>query len=221
MLKDASPISISKRQQSGFTLLEIMVAVAIFTLIGLASNSVLNRVLDGDEISQEKFAELQRLQRVMLTIERDVLQASARAVRVEGQKNETVLRGGENFLDSEADGIGFVRAGWQNPQLMLPRSTLQAVGYRLQKGRLEKVYFNYVDNVVGAEPRVKVLMEKVEDFQIEYYLRPKRDAGDTSNWGDSYSGTELPRAVAFIITTEGFGRIRREFPLAAAPGGAA
>lgn len=70
----------------GFTLLEVMVAVAIFTLIGLASNSVLNRVLDGDKASQEKFDQLQRLQRVMLTIERDILQAANRKVRVEGEK---------------------------------------------------------------------------------------------------------------------------------------
>lgn len=202
-------------KQGGFTLLEIMVAVAIFTVIGLASNSVLNRVLDGDEASQQKFAELQRLQRIMLTIERDILQATARPVRSATGTNKIVLRGGDNFLESEADGIGFVRAGWQNPQLMLPRSTLQAVGYRLQEGKLEKVYSNYVDNVVGAEPRVKVLLEEVEDFQVEFFLRQKQNSEDTSNWGDSYSSEELPKAVAFIIETKNFGRIRREFALAA------
>ncbi|MCY7295666.1 type II secretion system minor pseudopilin GspJ [Alteromonas sp. a30] len=203
------------RRSRGFTLLEIMVAIAIFTIIGLASNSVLNRVLDSDEASQEKFAALQRLQRIMLTIERDLLQATARPVRSSTGDNKIVLKGGENFLESEADGIGFVRLGWQNPQLMLPRSTLQAVGYRLQEGRLEKVYSNYVDNVVGAEPRVKVLLEDVEDFQVEFFLRQKQDAEDTSNWGDNYSGEELPKAVALIIETKSFGRIRREFALAA------
>lgn len=202
---------ISQQRQSGFTLLEILVAITIFTLIGIASNSVLTRVLDGDEISQEKFQELQRLQRVMLTIERDFLQAANRPVRVEGENNEVVMSGGSNIFDSEADGVGFVRAGWMNPQLILPRSNMQTVAYRLAEGRLEKLYSNYVDNVVGAEPKVKVLLENVQDFQVEFYLGPKQDAEDNSNWGDVFTGTQLPEAVAVSITTESFGEIKRKF----------
>jgi len=202
---------IHQQHQSGFTLLEILVAITIFTLIGIASNSVLTRVLDGDEISQEKFQELQRLQRVMLTIERDFLQAANRPVRVEGENNEVVMSGGSNIFDSEADGVGFVRAGWMNPQLILPRSNMQTVAYRLAEGRLEKLYSNYVDNVVGAEPKVKVLLENVQDFQVEFYLGPKQDAEDNSNWGDVFTGTQLPEAVAVSITTESFGEIKRKF----------
>jgi len=202
---------IHQQRQSGFTLLEILVAITIFTLIGIASNSVLTRVLDGDEISQEKFQELQRLQRVMLTIERDFLQAANRPVRVEGENNEVVMSGGSNIFDSEADGVGFVRAGWMNPQLILPRSNMQTVAYRLAEGRLEKLYSNYVDNVVGAEPKVKVLLENVQDFQVEFYLGPKQDAEDNSNWGDVFTGTQLPEAVAVSITTESFGEIKRKF----------
>jgi len=202
---------IHQQRQSGFTLLEILVAITIFTLIGIASNSVLTRVLDGDEISQEKFQELQRLQRVMLTIERDFLQAANRPVRVEGENNEVVMSGGSNIFDSEADGVGFVRAGWMNPQLILPRSNMQTVAYRLAEGRLEKLYSNYVDNVVGAEPKVKVLLENVQDFQVEFYLGPKQDAEDNSNWGDVFTGTQLPEAIAVSITTENFGEIKRKF----------
>lgn len=204
----------TRQQQNGFTLLEILVAITIFTLIGIASNTVLTRVLDGDEISQEKFQELQRLQRVMLTFERDFLQAANRPVRVEGENNEVVMSGGSNIFDSEADGVGFVRSGWMNPQLILPRSNMQTVAYRLTEGRLEKLYSNYVDNVVGAEPKVKVLLEDVVDFQVEFYLGPKQDAEDNSNWGDVYTGTELPEAIAIIITTDSFGTIKRKFLMA-------
>ena len=84
----------------------------------------------------------------------------------------------------------------------------------MQEGRLEKLYFNYVDNVVGTEPKIKVLLEDVEDFQVEFYLRAKRDAEDDSNWGDVYTGIELPKAIAIIITSKTFGTIRREFQIA-------
>ena len=204
----------ARQQQNGFTLLEILVAITIFTLIGIASNSVLTRVLDGDKISQQRFQQLQRMQRVMLTIERDFMQAANRPVRVEGENNEVVMSGGANIFDSEADGVGFVRAGWMNPQLILPRSNMQTVAYRLIEGRLEKLYSHYVDNVVGYEPKVKVLLEDAVDFQVAFYLGPKQDAEDNSNWGEVYTGAALPEAIAVTITTDNFGTITRKFLMA-------
>ena len=116
--------------QRGFTLIEILIAMAIFTLIGLASTGLLTTVIDSNDISEERFAKLQLLQRAMITIERDLQQAVPRAARVNGEKQDVVMSGGETD-DSDDDGIGFVRGGWHNPQLMLPRSTLQFFAYIL------------------------------------------------------------------------------------------
>ncbi|MFT4993147.1 MAG: general secretion pathway protein J [Paraglaciecola sp.] len=202
-----------RSKNRGFTLLEILIAMAIFTLIGLASTSVLTTVIDSDEASSQRFEKLEGLQRAMLTLERDILQALPRAIRVNGEANNTVIEGGQDLLDSEADGISFVRAGWHNPQLMLPRSTLQAVAYRLQEGQLQRLYGNYLDNVVGFEPKVKVLLEDVTDFRVEFLSSPD---GKDLNWEESYMGTVLPRAVAVTINSQDFGEIRREFFLGGA-----
>ena len=197
-------------KHQGFTLLEILIAMAIFTLIGLASTSVLTTVIDSDQASSQRFEKLEGLQRAMLTLERDILQAIPRAIRVNGEANTTVMRGGRDLLDSEADGIGFVRAGWHNPQLMLPRSTLQAVGYRLQEGQLQRVYGNYLDNVIGFEPKVKVLLQDVTDFRVEF-LTSSKNNGEEASWQESYVGTVLPLAVAVTLNSKDFGQIRREF----------
>lgn len=201
------------KRSGGFTLLEIIIAMAIFTTIGLASNSVLNTVINSNQESTERFDKLQVLQRAMLVLERDVLQAVHRSVRIEGELNETVITGGKNVLDSEADGFGLVRGGWQNPQLILPRSTLQAVGYRLQEGRLERLYGNYVDNVIGYEPKIRVLMEDVEDFTVEFYLGAKQANQEEDKWAEKYTGTKLPEALAITLVSQDFGEIRREFLL--------
>jgi len=198
----------------GFTLLEILVAMAIFTLIGLASNAVLSSVLDNDELSRERVEQLEKLQRAMLTIERDVLQATPRSVRLEGENTDIVFTGGRDLFESEADGMAFVRAGWHNPQLMLPRSTLQAVAYRLQDEQLQRLYGNYVDNVIGFEPKIRVLLEQVEDLQIEYFVpKQSNQNNESSNWAESYRGQTLPLAVAIELTHKNFGNIRREFLL--------
>ena len=195
----------------GFTLIEILVAMAIFSLIGLASTGLLTTVIDDDKASSQRFAELEQLQRAMLTIERDLLQAVPRAVRLNGEVNQVVIRGGEDELGGMADSIAFVHAGWHNPQLMLPRSTLQLVGYRLEENKLLRLYGNYLDNVIGYEPKTRVLLEGISDFQVEFLTNSNNEDDD---WQDSYVGTALPLAVAITFKSDVFGEIRREFLLA-------
>lgn len=195
----------------GFTLLEILIAMAIFTLIGIASTGVMTSVIDSNELSEQRFGKLQALQRAMITIERDLLQIVPRAIRLEYEANEVVISGDKNSFDSEFYGLGFVRAGWQNPQLMLRRSTLQAVAYRVMEGRLERLYGNYVDNVAGYEPKVRVLMENIEDFQVRFLLDTEEDADNLENWEESVNSNKLPIAVSITIVSKDFGEIRRDF----------
>ncbi len=202
----------SDNRHAGFTLIEILIAMAIFSLIGLAATGILTTVIDSNALSEERFAKLQRLQRTMLTIERDIQQAIAKPTRIEGEMSEIVMRGGE--LDgSDADAIGFVRSGRHNPRNMLPRSTLQYVGYRLVDNKLERLYSNYVDNVIGYEPKVRVMLEDVSDFRV--FFLPAVTGKDESDeeWKESFTATTLPFAVAFEIDSKDFGKLRREFTL--------
>ncbi|WP_334030889.1 type II secretion system minor pseudopilin GspJ [Alteromonas sp. P256] len=202
--------------QRGFTLIEILVAMAIFTLIGLASTGLLTTVIDSNSLSQERFEKLQLLQRAMVTIERDIQQAVSRPVRANGEKQEVVMAGGE-VDGSDDDGIGFVRGGWHNPQLMLPRSTLQYVAYRLRDNKLERLYSNYVDNVIGYEPKVRVLLENIESFKVEFLSGNNASStikdDDDIEWSEKYQDTALPRAVAIEFVSKDFGMLRREFTL--------
>jgi general secretion pathway protein J len=197
----------------GFTLIEILVAMAIFTIIGLASTGVLTSVINSDQLSTERFAKLEELQRAMLTIERDVLQIVPRALRVNGEPVNLVMSGGGDVLSSDADGLGFVRVGWHNPQMLLPRSTLQAVGYRIQEKQLQRLYGNYVDNVIGYEPKVKILLSDIEDFQVSFLTEADK-LEEPEEWEDNYSSATLPIAISITIVSKTFGKIRREFMLA-------
>ena len=203
----------SSTVQRGFTLIEILVAMAIFTLIGLASTGVLNSVINSDQLSSERFAKLEELQRAMLTIERDILQIVPRALRVNGEPVSAVISGGEDVLNSDADGLGFVRAGWHNPQMLLPRSTLQAIGYRLQEEQLQRLYGNYVDNVIGYEPKIKILLSDIEDFRVSF-LTEVEQLEKPEEWEESYSNANIPIAISITLVSKTFGEIRREFILA-------
>jgi len=194
----------------GFTFLEILIAMAIFTMIGIGSTALLTTVIDSNDAASERFEKLQSLQRAMLIVERDIQQAIARPVRAEGEVVDRVMFGG--IADnSDADGIAFVRAGWSNPQFMLPRSTLEFVAYRLSEGKLERLSGHYLDNVIGYEPKTRVLLEEITDFRVEFYVGGKENG--ELRWAESYIGVTLPEGVAFIIESKTFGKIRREFAL--------
>jgi general secretion pathway protein J len=203
----------SNNQNHGFTLIEILVAMAIFTIIGLASTGVLTSVINSDQLSSERFAKLEELQRAMLTIERDILQIVPRTARVNNESVSAVISGGEDVLDSDADGLSFVRLGWYNPQMLLPRSTLQAVGYRIQEEQLQRLYGNYVDNVIGYEPKIKILMSDIEDFRVTF-LTDAAQLEEPEKWKETYLGANLPIAISITFVSKTFGEIRREFMLA-------
>lgn len=195
------------KPQQGFTLLEVLIAMAIFAVISLASFTIFDTVFSGDEKSKAKSERLNELNRAFIVIERDFLQIARRTVRFNGEAPASgYLHMDDQGFFSQTDALAFVRGGWSNPGLLLPRSDMQSVAYQLQDNTLNRLHFNFVDPVVGKEPKVRPLITEVEDLQFEYYLNGK--------WQKELKGKRLPLAIALIIQTTDFGEIRRQFLVA-------
>ncbi len=196
----------------GFTLIEILVAVAILAIIAVASSTVLSSVIDSAEASDTQMQELEMLQRSMMVIERDMSQIIALAPRLSGQDNEVVIQGGNGVADSLADGILFTRNGWANPLQRLPRSNLQGVGYRLNgSNELERIYTFFIDNVTNTEPQTRMLLPNVSNLIFEFAIGTNNR--NEIQWEEQFTSTQLPRGIAIVITSETFGEIRREFAI--------
>lgn len=197
-------------QVKGFTLLEVLIAIAIFSVISLASFTIFDTVLTGDESSKVRTERLNELQRGFLIIERDVLQIARRTVRLNGEKpQENFLHTSSNSFFSDNQALGFVRNGWTNPGLLLPRSDMQSVAYQLNEHTLERLHYNFVDAVVGEEPKVRPLITGVNELKFEFY--------DGTKWQESVQEGALPLAIAIEIETDDFGMIRRQFLVAGDP----
>lgn len=126
----------------GFTLLEMLIAIAIFAMLGLAANAVLSTVLTNDEVTKNFSTRLKALQQGFGAIERDLGQVVARTPRLlEGGRGTTVFQTGNDLLDSESEALVFYRLGWLNPDGLLPRGSLQSVAYVVREGKLERWYF--------------------------------------------------------------------------------
>lgn len=104
-------------KQSGFTLLELVIAMAIFALLGLASWGLFDAVVRVQQGTDAHEREFRRLQRAVAMIERDVLHVTPHSV---------VLSQGVLHVQ---------RSHWRNP-LDQPRSERQTLTYRIDNGAL-------------------------------------------------------------------------------------
>ncbi|HBY87082.1 MAG TPA: type II secretion system protein GspJ, partial [Colwellia sp.] len=68
------------------------------------------------------------------------------------------------------------------------------------------LHYNFVDAVVGQEPRIRPLISQVTSLSFEFY--------DGSKWQKEWSGKTLPQAIAIEIDTRDYGLIRRQFLMA-------
>ncbi|TLU65823.1 type II secretion system protein GspJ [Thalassotalea litorea] len=191
-------------KQNGFTFLEVILAMAIFAMVGLTSATMLSTVLDSRDKVNEKNARLVELQRAFLVMERDFLQMSKRTVRIDGEAPLSgFLHSNESTYSSNTHGIAFVRQGWSNPALLLPRSDMQAVAYQLEEETLNRLHRIFVDSIVGEEPKIRPLITGVDNVDFEYFYVDK--------WVSELGGPELPKAIAIEIELQDLGLIRREF----------
>jgi len=193
--------------KQGFTLLEVLIAISIFSVVSLAGFTIFDTVLRGDESSKIRTQRQNDLQRAFLLIERDFTQIAKRTMRINGEApQESFLQTADDSFLSNDQALAFVRHGWTNPGLLLPRSEMQSVAYRQKDNTLERLHFNFVDAVVGQEPRIRALLTDVESLAFEFY--------DGKKWQKEWSGKKLPLAIAIELDTLDFGLIRRQFLVA-------
>ncbi len=198
----------------GFTLLEMLLAILIFAFVGAGSIAMLNTVTSSDQGSRQSIERMEKLQRAMLVFERDIWQITPRQIRVNGDSpSKLTLAGASNFIESDDDGITFSHAGWTNPGMVLPRSEVQFVGYRLKEQKFERLFYLYPDAVTGEEPNKQVLLEGVDELKFRYLAQASAEQTSDLQWLESWDNAKWPRAVKITLSSDELGTIERIFML--------
>lgn len=203
-----SPIPIPHSpHQRGFSLLELLVALAVFAALAAAAYgglAVLARTRAALALEQERFAEVVRS---VGTFERDLRQAIGRPVRDGGNALLPALAG-------DASAIEFTRLGHANP-LAEPRSHLERVAYAQDGRDLRRAHYAVLDRAPGSLPVTRVAIERAGTLRLRYLgcdrvwreAWPPREAPACEAAGDRLGA--LPHAVEFRLEPEGLGEIRR------------
>jgi general secretion pathway protein J len=196
----------AKQTSSGFTLLELVVAMAVFAIMAAIASSGLNNVLIARQLTETHSEQLHQLQLAMSWFARDIEQIVNRGVRSEyGEMLPPVV--GNDF---EGYLLELTRGGWRNPANQ-PRSHLQRVAYAVRDEQLVRAYWRVLDRAEDSKPFENVLLDGVKAVEIRYLAA---DDEWRTSWPElSTTGNVnpevMPRAIEVNVDTRQFGKITR------------
>jgi general secretion pathway protein J len=164
-----------RNNSRGFTLLELLVALAIFSLIAVMAYGGLETVLNQQSRTEENADSLATLEKTYLIMQRDIEQMVPRTIRDEYGDSQAPLVGTSLFQ--------FTRGGWNNPANQ-PRSTLQRVGYALQDQQLIRYAWMVLDRAQDSAPVQQPLADDIKSMQVRYL-------DQTGNWQDQWPPLQM------------------------------
>lgn len=194
------------RRMGGFTLLELLIAIAIFALLGLGTYRMLDSVLRTDSSTRAHEQQLRELVRAIAAFERDLLQVTVRPVRDPFGEARPALLG--ETLDSAV--VELSRVGWRNP-LGQARASVQRVRWQLSGEQWQRHYWTVLDQAQDSQPNVQQALEGVTRLQLRYL---DGDGAWQSSWPPVQSSADeqlkaLPQAVELLLEHRRYGAVRR------------
>lgn len=196
----------TRRRNSGFTLIEILVAVVVLAVLAVAAYGGLDAIINIRRHTHAEEDQFQALQLAVSTLTRDLEQAAPRPIRYSSGDWAQAMDGGNNDVPP----LSFTRAGNPNP-LLEPRSSLQRVAYEVDHGKLYRLYYPVLDRSQEIQPKRQKLLAGVTTLSLRFL----DESGQWQNhWppineiAGKYNRRD-PVAVEVTLDTKRWGTIKR------------
>lgn len=149
-------------REAGFTLVEVLVSMFIFSLISIGALIALTATLDARERSEARIEQVERLAAARRIMADDFAAMTLR-------QNRDGLGG---FIDlsreaAQTDGFTLTRRARPNPDGAFARGDLLRVSWRVEKGQLIRAFLPH-ENPAYVEPPIdRVVLDGVETMVVE------------------------------------------------------
>ena len=192
-------------KNTGFTLIEIVIALLVFSIVSVAASSGLNAILKWQTNLNQRSEQIKAIQLTLKYLERDLNRAISRSVRDQyGDLQPAFSSDGENIMS-------FTYSGWRNPAGLL-RSHLQRVAYQLdEQNELIRHSWNRLDGAIIEDAQEVVLLAQIEEFKLQFLDQASAWIERWPPINSDPSQAKLPRAVSVSFAIAPLGEIRRVF----------
>lgn len=188
---------------NGFTLIEVLVALAILALTAVLAWQATAALVDGEVRLSSEATRWRALDQAFARLEADLRQAQPRAVRTSAGLEAPWLGATEAHGGSA---IVFSRAGPEFDNE--PNAAGQRIAYRLREGSLEVVYWPTLDRQRDESTAYR-LVDDVAGFRVEHFASGGHWVSAWPRFGEA----PLPRAVRVFLTLASGETIERWFAL--------
>jgi len=194
------------RRSNGFTLVELLVAMAVVAIVGIIALGGLSEVIRQQTIVSERADRWREIQFAMRIIAQDLAQIHPRPTREEfGESWQPAV-----LADPNGYALEFSRGGWANP-VASPRGSVLRVAYDAEEDMLVRFHWSVMDRTAVTPPIRTELLTGVEEIEVRLL---DADGQVQFDWPPlSMSGPESlvarPRIVEFRVNLEDFGWIWR------------
>lgn len=196
------------RSGCGFTLLELVIAIAIFSLVSVMAYTGLYSAQMTSQRVEEAGDRLSALQVAFSLMARDIQQSVNRPVRDAFGEMQLAFMGARTGVGAMLE---FTRTGLRNPA-GFARSSLQRVAYAVEEDELLRLTWPSLDRGYGVEPVRTPILTGVKQVELRFMDVDR-------NWVDQWppvtltntADSLLPVAVEVTVETEDLGTLVRLF----------
>jgi general secretion pathway protein J len=201
-----------KDNDKGFTLIEVIIALAIFSLISIAAYKAIDGLIKVKERIDNEDLKWQQVMQFLDRFELDVKQHANRPIRNANDIMEPAWVAQPGYTNQYGAQLIFSRFG--NAELSGYLMDTRRIGYRLNQGAIELVQWPSLDLTKGENPEVFEVLQNVNNMNIKYLTN---DGRWILIWpevvGTNSGDTIFPKAVSLDITMHSGEKIQRLFSL--------
>ena len=188
----------------GFTLLEILVALFIFSILSLLLASGLRTVINAQTVTEQNAERLRSLQMALLIMSRDIEQTVNRPIKAANGTEE------RSFVGTPTR-FSFTHMGIANPTGTLQHSALQRVRYFYSENGLWRMIWPVADQAPQTVGLARQLQSNVQEAHFQYLDKNNHFQNNWPVEGGDPRG--MPRAVKVFLTLSHWGKITQIYIL--------
>lgn len=192
----------------GFTLLELLVALSIFSVLSVMAYGGLQTVITTKTSTQQAAERISEIQLVMMRISNDLRQAIPRKIRDEYGDFLYAMQSSNNSNETMA----WTRAGYRNPARLI-RSHIQRVAYKLEERKLFRLTWPVLDRAQDTKVMESEVLSNIELIEWRFLTDKNEWISEWPEQGNTNLDA-IPKAVEITMELQDWGKIRRLILLA-------